>query len=54
VEFGAFTVTHFVIPAVMSYIEKQEEHHARQTFQEEFRWMLSRHGVAPDEEHMWD
>jgi REP element-mobilizing transposase RayT len=52
--YGAFTVSHFAIPAVTNYIEKQEEHHSRQSFQDEFRLMLNRHEVESDEEHMWD
>ncbi len=52
--YGAFTVSHFAIPAVERYIQNQEQHHSKQTFQDEFRWILNRHGVKPDEEHMWD
>jgi putative transposase len=38
--YGAFTVSHSVVPAVRDYILRQEEHHAQQSFQDEFRLIL--------------
>ena len=51
--YGAFTVSHSGLKAVSEYIDGQEEHHAKQSFQDEFRLFLRKHGVEPDEEHMW-
>jgi putative transposase len=51
--YGAFTVSHSAIPAVVEYIERQAEHHTTRTFQDEFRLMLIRHGLEPDEQFMW-
>jgi len=50
--YGAFTVSHSGIPAVTEYIERQEAHHAKWSFEDEFRSMLRLHGKEPDEEHM--
>ncbi len=52
--YGAFTVSHSAIPALIEYIDKQEEHHATRSFQDEFRLFLLRHGIEPDERYMWD
>jgi len=37
-----------------TYIEKQEEHHKRVTFQEEYREFLFRHRIEYDERYVWD
>ena len=52
--YAAFTVSHSNIEAVREYIAKQAEHHRTMTFQDEFRAMLKRHGVAYDERYIWD
>jgi hypothetical protein len=38
---------------VSEYIRRQEEHHKRMTFQEEFLALLERHGIAYDERYVW-
>ena len=52
--YGAFTVSHSGIEAVKRYIANQEEHHRKQTFQDEFREFLRLHGIEFDEEKMWE
>ena len=52
--YGVFAVSESVIPRVKVYIENQDEHHKRMTFQEEFRKMLEKHNVAYDEKYVWD
>jgi putative transposase len=52
--YGAFTVSHSALEAVKAYIANQDEHHAKQTFQDEFRALLVRHGIAFDEKYLWD
>ena len=52
--YGAFTVSHSGIDAVKAYIANQEEHHRKQTFQDEFREFLRRHGIEFDEKYLWD
>lgn len=52
--YGAFTVSKSAVGAVTHYIDTQEEHHRRQTFQQEFVELLNRHGVEYDERYLWD
>jgi putative transposase len=52
--YGAFSVSQSSAPSVRRYIERQEEHHRRVTFQDEFRAFLKRHGVEYDERYVWD
>ena len=52
--YGAFSVAPSQVTTVSRYIERQEEHHRVQTFQEEFRQLLSRSQLAYDERYMWD
>ena len=39
---------------VRRYIEKQEEHHRRFTFKEEFVALLKKHGIEFDERYLWE
>jgi putative transposase len=52
--YGAFSVSQSHVDAVISYIEKQEDHHRTITFEEEFRLILKRYRVAFDERYVWD
>jgi putative transposase len=52
--YGVFSVSQSNVASVMSYIEKQEEHHRKMTFEEEFRLFLKRYRVAFDERYVWD
>jgi hypothetical protein len=36
------------------YIAAQEEHHRRETFQDEFRRLLKKYGIEYDERYVWD
>ena len=47
--YGAFSVSHSAQAAVTEYIARQEEHHRRIGFAEEFVVLLRKHGVAYDE-----
>jgi len=40
--------------SVIRYIASQEIHHRKMTFQEEFRFLLEKHGIAFDERYAWD
>jgi len=51
--YGAFTVSRSQLPDVIRYVETQPEHHRRQTFQEEYRALLDRHGIDYDEKYLW-
>ena len=38
----------------MAYVEGQEEHHQKITFQDEYRSFLKKHGIEFDERYVWD
>ncbi len=52
--YGAFSVSQSNLEEVKRYIETQEEHHRRMTFQDELRALFVRHGIAFDERYVWD
>jgi putative transposase len=52
--YGAFSVSESNAQAVRDYISKQQEHHRRTTFQDEYRLFLERHRVVFDERHVWE
>ncbi|MBN1912499.1 MAG: IS200/IS605 family transposase [Pirellulales bacterium] len=52
--YGAFSVSQSRLSAAIEYVEHQEEHHRRMTFQEEFRALCVRHGLEIDERYAWD
>jgi putative transposase len=48
-----FTVSPQQLENVRKYIINQEEHHRKQTFQEEYLEMLKRSGIEYDERYLW-
>jgi len=52
--YGCFSVGPADLPALSSYIDGQEEHHRKRTFQEEFRMFLKKYGVKYEEAYVWD
>ena len=52
--YGAFSVSQSNLDEVIRYIENQEEHHKRVTFQDEYRAFLKAYGIAYDERYVWD
>jgi len=46
--YGAFSVSRSNVAAVATYIEEQESHHRKRTFQEEFVELLVKHGIDYD------
>lgn len=51
--YGAFSVSESKRAAVIRYIQDQEKHHRRISFQEEFLELLKNHGVEFDERYIW-
>lgn len=43
--YGAFSVSASNLAAVENYIRRQADHHAKRTFEDEFRAILKKHGV---------
>jgi REP element-mobilizing transposase RayT len=52
--YAAFSVSESQVPAVVDYIRNQEQHHRKQTFQEELVALLERHGIEYDLTYLWE
>ena len=52
--YGAFSVSRSSVDSVTKYIANQKEHHREQTYKEEFRLFLKKHGIEYDENYVWD
>jgi putative transposase len=51
--YAAFTVSHSQANVVAKYIDGQEEHHRKISFEEEFGVFLKKHGIEIDPRYMW-
>ncbi len=51
---GVFSISFPHREALISYIDKQEEHHRGYSFQEEYREILKKNGIEIDEKYLWD
>jgi REP element-mobilizing transposase RayT len=51
--YGAFTVSASQREALREYIARQEEHHRKRTFQQEYVELLQRSGAEYDERYLW-
>src|SRR2546425_5057222 len=51
--YGAVTVSPSNVPSVRWYIARQQEHHRKRTFQEEYREILVKSGISFDEHYLW-
>ena len=52
--YGIFSVSFSQVEAVRNYIEGQEAHHRKVSFQDEFREFLRRYEIEFDERYVWD
>ena len=52
--YGAFSVSQSNLEAVKIYIENQQKHHQRQSFQDELRKFFTQYGITYKEEYVWD
>jgi putative transposase len=52
--YGAFSVSPAHVGILTQYIVTQKQHHARETFQDEFRRICKKYGVPLDERYVWD
>jgi REP element-mobilizing transposase RayT len=52
--YGAFSVSQSNIDQVVEYVSRQQVHHAKQSFQEEFRELCRRHELELDERYAWE
>ena len=52
--YGVFAVCSTHLESVRAYIARQEAHHCKASFQDEFRMLLREHGETWDERYVWD
>jgi len=52
--YGVFSVSESNVAGVTEYIARQQEHHKKHSFQEEFVAFLKKNHVEYDERYIWD
>ncbi len=52
--YGAFSVSHSLRENLDQYIRNQAEHHARISYQDEYRRICEKHEIEIDERYVWD
>ncbi len=52
--YAVFSVSQSQVVRVRKYIAEQEKHHARLSYQDELRKLLSKHEIEFDERYLWD
>jgi REP element-mobilizing transposase RayT len=52
--YGAFSISPSHVEPLKRYSAGQEQHHRRETFQDEFRRLCHQYGVPIDERYVWD
>jgi hypothetical protein len=52
--YGIFSIGFSQVEAVRTYIARQEDHHRKVSFQEEYRDFLRRYEIEFDERFVWD
>ena len=52
--YGAFSISPSHVDALVEYIKNQEEHHKKETFQEELRRLCKKYGIELDERYCWE
>src|SRR5258707_6010115 len=51
--YGAFSVSSSNLDRVARYVENQEAHHRKTSFEDEFRALLRKHGVESDPKYVF-
>jgi REP element-mobilizing transposase RayT len=52
--YGAFSLSPAHVEPIRLYIANQEEHHRKETFQDEYRRLLRRYDLEWDERYVWE
>lgn len=52
--YGVFSVSKSNVPAVVEYIKNQRQHHAKETFEEEYERLMKLHEVDYDPRYLLD
>ena len=51
--YGAFSISPSHVNVLKKYIHNQEEHHRKESFQDEFRRICKKYGLEVDERYVW-
>lgn len=51
--YAGFSISPSICEKTKKYIENQEKHHRKMTFQEEYLLFLKEYGIEFDENHLW-
>lgn len=52
--YGAFSVSYTLLDRTINYIRRQEEHHKKQTFKDEYLQFLKHHRISYDEQYVFN
>jgi len=52
--YGAFSISQSNLDRVLTYVEQQEKHHKKRSYQDEFRELCRKHKIEIDERYVWD
>ena len=52
--YGIFSVGESPLPVLIQYIENQQNHHKKESFQDEYKDFLNKYKVEFQEEYLWD
>ena len=52
--YGAFSISPGHVVTLQTYIANQEEHHQKESFQDELRRLFQKYGLGYDERYLWD
>jgi len=52
--YGAFSIGQSNVDALRKYIQNQQEHHKKISFQDEYRAFLKKYGISFDEKYVWN
>lgn len=52
--YGVFSVSASHLEVLTRYIDRQMEHHHKESFEDEYRRVLGAYGVEYDERYVWD
>ncbi len=52
--YGAFSYSHSEVETVYNYIQNQEQHHARQTFKDEYLDLLKKFEIEHDVKYLFE
>ncbi|WP_343218946.1 transposase [Cerasicoccus fimbriatus] len=52
--YGAFSISPNHLTALLEYIDRREEHHRHETFQDEYLRLLAKYHIDYSEHYLWD